>query len=216
MKIDVLTIFPKMFESPFSESIINRAVDKNLVDIHIHDLRGWSNDKHNSVDDRPYGGGPGMVMRVDVIDHALASLKTSHSTSILMSPKGERYTQQKAQELTKIEHLILLAGHYEEVDWRVYSLVDGIISIGDFVLTGGELPAMTVIDSIVRLIPGVLGDDESSRDESHKTPGYIEYPHYTRPEAYKGMKVPEVLLSGNHAEIEKWRKNNAKNYSDES
>jgi tRNA (guanine37-N1)-methyltransferase len=148
-----------------------------------------------------------MVLRVDIIDAALRDLKTRKSKVILLDATGTRYTQQKAQEFSKLEHLILIAGHYEGVDHRVHEkLVDEVISIGDYVLTGGEIPAMVLADSVIRLIPGVLGKDESSADESHKEPGYLEYPQYTRPEDHKGWKVPEVLLSGNHKEIEKWRK----------
>lgn len=211
MRIDVLTIFPKMFESPFSESMVKRAVETKKVEIVIHDLRDWTEDKHRSVDSRPYGGGAGMVMRVDVIDRALKSIATSNklqvTRKVLLSAKGKKYTQKIAQDYVKLDHLILIAGHYEGVDERVAeNLVDEEVRIGDYVLTGGELPAMVVIDSVVRLLPGVLGNEESSVYESHSEEGYLEYPHYTRPEDYKGWKVPEVLLSGNHAEIEKWKK----------
>lgn len=204
MKIDILTLFPKMFEGPFGESILRRAQDKLLVEIKIHDLRKWGLDDRRTVDDRPYGGGPGMIMRVDVVDSALQSLK--NSKVILLDATGKKFTQQKAQELSKIKHLILIAGHYEGVDHRIHEhLVDEIISIGDYVLTGGEIPAMVLIDSIVRLIPGVVGKEASIVEESHSKPGYLEYPQYTRPEEYKGWKVPEILLSGNHKEIKKWR-----------
>ena len=213
MRIDVLSIFPHMFGSPFSESIVKRATDKQLVTINVHDLRDWTTDAHKTVDDRPYGGGPGMVMRVDVIDKALIELKSNikYQTSkiILLSAKGERYTQQKAQELSKNEHIILICGHYEGIDHRVYEIADEVVSIGDYVLTGGELPAMVLVDSLVRLLPGALGDVTSSVDESHSQPGYVEYPQFTRPEEYKGKKVPEVLLSGDHAKVADWRKKNA-------
>ena len=210
-----------MFDSPMAESIVKRAVDKKLVEIDVHDLRDWTTDAHKTVDDRPYGGGPGMVMRVDVIDRAIedikgetpayakASVGKQNSKIILLSAKGERYTQQKAQELSKNEHVILICGHYEGIDHRVYEMADEVISIGDYILTGGELPAMIVVDSLVRLLRGVLGDDASSADESHSHPGYIEYPQFTRPEEYKGKKVPEVLLSGDHAKVADWRKKNA-------
>ena len=206
MKIDILTLFPNMFEGPFRESIIKRAQDKNLVEIIIHDLRKWGLDDRRTVDDRPYGGGPGMIMRVDVVDSALKELKTKNSKVILLDATGERFTQQKTVELSKLEHLILIAGHYEGVDHRVHEhLVDEVISIGDYVLTGGEIPAMVIIDSIVRLIPGVVGKEASIVEESHSQPGYLEYPQYTRPEKYKKWNVPEVLLSGNHKEIKNWR-----------
>ena len=158
------------------------------------------------MDDRPYGGGVGMIIRVDILDAAISKLKTKNSRVVLLDATGERYTQAKAQSLSKLNHLILIAGHYEGVDHRVHEhLVDDVISIGDYVLTGGEIPAMVIVDSVIRLLPGVLGKDESSADESHKIPGYLEYPQYTRPEDYKGWRVPKVLLSGNHKEIEGFR-----------
>ena len=207
MKIDILTLFPDMVTGPFDASIIKRAESRDLIKVEVHDLRKWGEGTRRNVDDRPYGGGVGMVLRVDIIDAALRDLKTRKSKVILLDATGTRYTQQKAQEFSKLEHLILIAGHYEGVDHRVHEkLVDEVISIGDYVLTGGEIPAMVLADSVIRLIPGVLGKDESSADESHKEPGYLEYPQYTRPEDHKGWKVPEVLLSGNHKEIEKWRK----------
>jgi tRNA (guanine37-N1)-methyltransferase len=207
MKIDILTLFPEMFNGPFDASIVKRAESRDLIKIEVHDLRKWGEGTRRNVDDRPYGGGVGMIMRVDIIDAALKELRTKKSKVILLDATGTRYTQQKAQEFSKLEHLILIAGHYEGVDHRVHEhLVDEVISIGDYVLTGGEIPAMVLVDSVIRLIPGVLGKDESSVDESHKVPGYLEYPQYTRPEDYKGWGVPKVLLSGNHKEIENWRK----------
>lgn len=237
MKIDILTLFPEMFAGPFSESIIKRAQEKKLINLNIHNLRDWAEDKHKVVDNPPYGGGPGMVMRVDVIDRAVTALKktqklknsktqkirtlnTEHRTRVvLLSAKGEKYTQLKAQRLSKFDHLILICGHYEGVDHRVHEHVaDEVISIGDYVLSGGEIPAMVVTDSIVRLIPGVLGNPDSLSDESFSNSQLstlnsqlsTEHPQYTRPQQYKGWKVPEVLLSGNHKEIEKWRKKNSK------
>ena len=207
MKIDILTLFPEMFKGPFDESIIKRASEKGLVEINIHNLRDWSTDKHKKVDDKPYGGGPGMVLLIEPIDMALKDIKSEGSKTILLTPKGKKYSQQEATRLSSEKHLIFIAGHYEGIDQRVTDhLVDETLSIGDYVLTGGEIPAMVVVDSIVRLLPGVLGKEASLVDESHSRPGYIEYPQYTRPENYKDQKVPEVLLSGNHAEIEKWRK----------
>ncbi len=206
MKIDILTLFPDMFHGPFDASIIKRAASKNLVQIKVHDLRKWGYTERRNVDDRPYGGGVGMVLRVDVIDRALQEIKKDKAKVILLDATGERFTQQKAQTLSKLEHLILIAGHYEGVDRRVHEhLVDEVVSIGDYVLTGGEIPAMVLVDSVIRLIPGVLGKDESSADESHKEPGYLEYPQYTRPEVYRGWEVPKILLSGHHGEIKKWR-----------
>lgn len=216
MKIDILTLFPDMFEGPFNESIVKRAQDKSLVEIKIHDLREWGLDDRRTVDDRPYGGGPGMILRVDVIDAALQSLITNHQSLItkviLLDAGGKKFTQKKAIELSRAKHLILIAGHYEGVDHRVHEhLADEVISIGDYVLTGGEIPAMVITDTVVRLLPGVI-KPESLTEESfspitdHQSPvTNIEYPQYTRPENYKGWKVPEVLLSGNHKEIKNWR-----------
>lgn len=207
MKIDVLTLFPEMFAGPFDASIIKRAQSKGLIEVRVHDLRKWGEGERRNVDDRPYGGGVGMILRVDIIDAALKELRTEKSRIVLLDATGKRYTQSKAQEFSKVEHLILIAGHYEGVDHRVHEhLVNEVVSIGDYVLTGGEIPAMVLVDSVIRLIPGVLGKDESSLDESHKEPGYLEYPQYTRPEVYKDWEVPKILLGGNHAEIEKWRK----------
>ncbi len=206
MKIDILTLFPDMFKGPFEASIIKRAESKNLIDIKVHNLRDWGESDRHNVDDRPYSGGVGMILRVDIIDNALKDLKKEDSKVILLDATGQRYTQQKAVKFSKLSHIILIAGHYEGVDHRVHEhLADYVVSIGDYVLTGGEIPAMVVVDSIIRLLPGVLGKDKSSVDESHKEPGYLEYPQYTRPEVHKGWKVPKVLLSGNHAEIIKWR-----------
>jgi len=207
MKIDIVTIFPEMFVGPFGESIVKRAIDQKRVDIKIHDLREWTEDKHRSVDAPPYGGGAGMVMRVDVIDKAVSSLRSKETKVILLDTKGKIYNQGEAVKMSKEKHLILIAGHYEGIDHRVHEeIADEVYSIGEYVLTGGELPVMVVVDSIVRLIPGVLGNPESLSEESYSEPGKREYPQYTRPSEYKGWKVPEVLLEGNHAEIEKWRK----------
>jgi len=208
MKIDILTIFPKMFKGPFDESIIRRAQEKDLVKLKIHDLRDWAKDKHKTVDDKPFGGGPGMIMKIEVIDRALAELKKPKSKTILLTPQGKTFKQKMAQRLAKLDQIILICGHYEGVDERVRELVDEEISIGDYVLTGGEIPAMTVVDAIVRLIPGVVGRKESLKEESFAE-GLLEYPQYTRPADYKGKKVPKVLLSGNHKEIEGWRKEQA-------
>jgi len=185
MKIDILTIFPEMF-TPLTESIVRRAQDKGVVEIKIHNLRDWSTDKHKSVDASPYGGGPGMVMRVDVVDRAveevkkLRSYEVKNSKVILMDTKGPIYNQQKAEQLKSEEHLIIIAPHYEGIDHRVHEhIADEVISIGSYVLTGGEIPAMAVVDSVVRLLPGVLGNEESLVEESYQTEGQIEYPQYT-------------------------------------
>ena len=208
MKIDILTLFPKMFDGPFNESIIGRAVGKSLVQVKIHDLRDWATDKHKSVDDKPYGGGAGMIMRVDIIDAAVNKLRTPNSKIILLDAGGEVFNQQKSRKLSKLNHLILIAGHYEGVDHRVHEhIADEVISIGNYVLTGGELPAMVITDTIVRLIPGAI-DPESLKEESFSPKISTEYPQYTRPEKFNNWEVPKVLLSGNHTEIEKWKKNN--------
>lgn len=216
MKVDILTIFPEMFNGPFGESIVKRAQSAGFVKMGVHNLRDWTSDKRRTVDASPYGGGAGMVMRVDVIDKAVNDLKSKSKALktrvILLDTKGKIFKQQKARELSTCEHLILIAGHYEGIDHRVHDrVVDEVISIGEFVLTGGELPAMVVIDAVVRLIPGVLGNPASLDEESFNTPeGETEYPQYTRPETYREWKVPEVLLSGNHKEIDEWRKSTQK------
>lgn len=211
MKIDILTIFPEMFKGPFDESLLKRAQDKGLVKIKIHNLRHWAKDKHKTVDDKPFGGGPGMVIKVEVIDRTLNDLKKKNSKTILLTPQGKAFNQKVAHRLSKLEHIILICGHYEGVDERIrQNLVDEEISIGDYVLTGGEIPAMVVVDTVVRLIPGVVGKEESLKEESFSPPANgLEYPQYTRPAEYKGWKVPEILLSGNHKKISQWRKEQA-------
>src|SRR4030042_4775320 len=202
MKIDILTLFPEMFKGPFEESIIKRAQEKGLVEIKIHNLRDWAEDKRGTVDDKPYGGGVGMVMRVDIIDAALSAINhqssiISKSKIILLTPQGKVFKQKIAEKLSKEKHLLLVCGHYEGVDERVRGhLVDEEISIGDYVLTGGEIPAMAVVDAIVRLIPGVLEKPEATRSESfqspvtgHRSPVLLEHPQYTRPEKYKNWPV---------------------------
>lgn len=212
MNFYILTLFPHMFAGPINESILRRAQEKSLVKINIINIRDFANNKHNSVDDYPYGGGAGMVIKAEPIFAAIEDIREKHnlnennSKTILMCPQGEPLKQQKCQKLARVEHLIIICGHYEGIDERVREhLVDYEISIGDFVLTGGELPAMVLMDSIIRLIPGVLGEDKSVEEESF-TEGLLEYPHYTRPADFRGLKVPEVLLSGNHELIRKWRK----------
>ncbi len=206
MKIDILTLFPKMFKGFLSESLLFRAQKKKLAKIKIWDLRKFTTDKHRTVDDSPYGGGPGMVMKVDVVAKALSKLKNKDSKTILLTPQGEKFDQKLAKKLSSKKHLILICGHYEGYDERIRQLIDLEISIGDYILTGGEIPAQVVIDTVVRLIPGVVGKKESLKEESF-TQRLLEYPQYTRPENYKGTKVPEVLLSGNHQKISQWRRN---------
>lgn len=233
MKITVLTLFPKMIEGFFAESIIKRAQEKNLVQIEVLNIRDFASDNYKTVDDKPYGGGAGMVLKVDVLSRALKSVVSGQKSekTVLTSAKGKPFNQKKAQEFSKLEHLILIAGHYEAVDERILQDVDEELSMGDFVMTGGEIAIAAVVDSVVRLLPKVLKKDEASIVESfHTYPiddvisavgqnemlgklkekgvkevQLLEYPHYTRPEEFNGKKVPEVLLSGNHADIERWR-----------
>jgi tRNA (guanine37-N1)-methyltransferase len=210
MKIDVLTLFPAMFAGPLDESIVKRAREAKLLDLKIHNLRDWTHDRHRTVDDRPFGGGPGMLLKVEPLFEAIESLQREKTRVILLSPGGRKFSQEIARELAQKKDLLLVCGSYEGFDERVReALADDELSIGDYVLTNGALPAMVVIDAVARLLPGVLGDDESSHDESFTT-GLLEYPQFTRPAEFRGMKVPEVLLSGNHAEIEKWRREQAK------
>ena len=205
MKIDILTLFPDMFAS-LNHSILGKARDKNIIDINVVDYRQYSGNKHNQVDDYPFGGGQGMVLKPEPIFNAVESLnKTDKTRIILLCPQGERFNQKKAEELSKEDHLIFICGHYEGYDERIREyLVTDELSIGDFILTGGEFAAMTMVDSIARLIPDVLGKEESHKDDSFST-GLLEYPQYTRPKDYKGMLVPDVLTSGHHKNIEKYR-----------
>ncbi|WMM26721.1 tRNA (guanosine(37)-N1)-methyltransferase TrmD [Tissierella sp. MB52-C2] len=206
MKIDILTLFPEFFSPLLNWSIIGRAYEENKVEINSINIRDFSKNKHKKVDDYPFGGGSGMVMKPEPIFDAINSVQKYNSRTIYLSPQGKRFDQKLANELAKEEHLILLCGHYEGIDNRIIdNYVDEEVSIGDFVLTGGEIPAMILIDAIVRLLPGVLRSDESYMDESHYK-GLLEYPQYTRPREFNGHLVPEVLLSGNHQKIEQWRK----------
>ncbi|HXG35997.1 MAG TPA: tRNA (guanosine(37)-N1)-methyltransferase TrmD [Dehalococcoidia bacterium] len=209
MRIDILTIFPEMFRGPFDHSIIKRARDSGLVSINIHDIREQAADRHRTVDDYPYGGGPGMVMKPEPVfaaTEAILALDEKKGPVVLLTPVGQRLGQQLVQDLAREERLILLCGHYEGVDARVHEhLATHEISIGDYVLSGGELPAMVLVDAIVRQLPGVLGHPQSALEESFQQ-NLLEYPHYTRPPSFRGWGVPEVLLSGNHAEIARWRR----------
>jgi len=210
MKIDVLTLFPGMFSGPLDESIVKRARATGLLDLNIHNLRDWTHDRHRTVDDRPFGGGPGMLLKPEPIFEAVESLRREKTRVILLSPAGRKFDQAVARELAQLDDLLLVCGSYEGFDERVREgLAHDELSIGDFVVTNGALPAMVLIDAVTRLLPGVLGDDASSQDESFSH-GLLEYPQYTRPAEFRGMKVPEVLMSGNHAEIEKWRSQQAK------
>lgn len=214
MRIDVLTIFPQMFDVPFSFGIFKRAIDQNLVSINVHNIRDYSHDKHHTVDDYPHGGGPGMVLKPEPIFEAVAAVKaqlpdesgTAQLPIILLTPQGRLFNQQIAMELSKYRHLIMICGRYEGIDERVVEhLVTDEISIGDYVLTGGELPALVVIDTVIRLLPGVLGSEDSVQEDSHAN-GLLEYPQYTRPAVFRDWPVPEILLSGNHAQIARWRR----------
>lgn len=208
MQFHIITIFPKAFDSFLKTSLIARGIKKKIISVKIHDLRKWATDRHKSVDDRPYGGGPGMVLRVDVMDRALravkSKIKSQKSKVILLTPQGKPFTAQITKQLSSLKSLILIAGHYEGYDERIRGLADEEISIGDYILTGGELPAMVLIDSLARFIPGFLGKAQSLAEESFST-SLLEYPQYTRPEVYNGKRVPKTLLSGNHAAITKWR-----------
>jgi tRNA (guanine37-N1)-methyltransferase len=215
MKIDVLTLFPAMFAGPLDESIIKRARDNRLLDLQVHQLRDYAHDRHRTVDDRPFGGGPGMLLKPEPIFEAVEKLRREKTRVILLSPSGRPFGQAIARELSLQDDLLLVTGHYEGFDERIrQELADDELSIGDYVLTNGALPAMIVIDAVTRLLPGVLGDDESSKEESFSR-GLLEYPHYTRPAEFRGMKVPDVLLSGNHAEIAKWRAEQARTRTQE-
>jgi tRNA (guanine37-N1)-methyltransferase len=210
MKIDVLTLFPAMFAGPLDESIIMRARKAGLLDLKIHNLRDWTHDRHKTVDDRPFGGGPGMLLKPEPIFEAVEQLARPATKVILLSPSGRKFDQAMARQLAAETDLLLITGHYEGFDERVReTLADDELSIGDYVLTNGALPAMVVIDAVARLLPGVLGDDESSHDESFSA-GLLEYPQYTRPAEFRGMRVPDILVSGNHAEIENWRREQAR------
>ncbi len=212
MRIDILTLFPEMFQNVLGESILKIAREKELVSFHLHNIRDFSDDKHRCVDDKPYGGGAGMVMKPEPVFNAVEAveiLDDAASTKILLTPQGETFNQEIAHDLSKKARLMIICGRYEGFDERIRSGIDALeISIGDYVLTGGEIPAMVVIDSVARLVPGVLGGDNSLQDESFVN-RMLEYPQYTRPAEFRGMKVPEVLTSGHHSKIEEWRRENS-------
>lgn len=207
MKINILTLFPNMFEGFKSESIIKRAIDKKLININIKNIRDYTNDKHGHVDDTPYGGGAGMLLKCEPVFNAIDDVKTNKSKVIMLTPEGKKFNQELAYELSKEEDIILLCGHYEGFDERIKSKIDMEISIGDFVLTGGELPAMVLTDAITRLVPGVI-EEESHKNDSFNN-NLLDYPQYTKPREINGLKVPEILLSGDHKKIDEWRKNEA-------
>ena len=208
MRVDILTLFPEMFQGPLNESLLKKAQEKGLLSLNITNLRDFTSDKHKTADDTPYGGGAGMVMKAEPIAKALSNVQSPESKVILMCPTGKTLTQAKVKELAGEEHLIILCGHYEGIDERVREMVDEEISIGDYVLTGGEIPAMVLIDAVARHIPGVVKEEESVKKDSFYE-GLLDYPSYTKPEEFEGKRVPEVLLSGHHAEIERWRRKEA-------
>jgi tRNA (guanine37-N1)-methyltransferase len=208
MKVDVLTLFPAMFAGPLDESIIRRAREGGQLELAVHDLRDWTHDRHRTVDDEPYGGGPGMLLKPEPVFEAVEDLADEGTRVTIMTPQGCPFKQALAKDLAASTHLLLICGSYEGFDERIRTLAHEELSIGDYVLTNGALPAMVVIDAVTRLLPGVLGDDASSTEESFSE-STLEYPQYTRPAEYRGLKVPEVLLSGHHADIEKWRNEQA-------
>jgi tRNA (guanine37-N1)-methyltransferase len=207
VRIDVVTIFPTLVEGVLRESLLGKAISEGLVDIRVHDLRRWATDRHRSVDDEAYGGGPGMVLRAEPIFAAVESLDPDRGRVVLLSPSGRRLDQALVRELASERHLTLLCGRYEGVDERV---VDGLpaeeVSIGDYVLSGGELPALVLIEAVTRLVPGVIGNEASHREDSFTEPDLLDHPHYTRPREFRGMLVPDVLVSGDHATVERWRR----------
>ena len=208
IRFDILTVFPEMFVSPLDCSLLKKARESHLIDVRVHDIRLYAQDRHRMTDDAPYGGGGGMVMKVEPIDRALRDIRAGEKDgmTVLLTPQGEPFNQRTAEELAERPRLVLICGHYEGVDERVrVHLADREISIGDYVLTGGELPAMVVVDAVARLIPGVLGNADSASRDSHAT-GLLEHPHYSRPAEYGDWRVPDVLLSGNHREIDRWRR----------
>jgi tRNA (guanine37-N1)-methyltransferase len=210
MRIDVLTLFPEICRAPLSESMMKRAQESGALELHIHNIRDWATDKHRTVDDAPFGGGPGMVMRPEPIFAAVEKVRSPTARVLLMTPQGKQFDQKRARELAQGNHLIVICGHYEGVDHRVVEhLVDEEISIGDYVLTNGAIAAVIVIDAVVRLLPGVLGDDQSASDDTFSN-GLLEGPQYTRPAEFRGWKVPEILLSGNHGAIAEWRRQQAR------
>ncbi|MBX9653920.1 tRNA (guanosine(37)-N1)-methyltransferase TrmD [bacterium] len=214
MRFDILTLFPEIFDSFLGESLLKKAIDAKLFEVHRWNMRDWSKSKHHKVDDRPYGGGPGMVLKPDLVCDCVEAVKgkcDEPGRIVLLTPAGERLTQPVVERLAEHKRLILLCGRYEGFDDRVRQTLDPWeISIGDFVCNGGEVPAMVLIETVMRLIPGVLGDEQSSAEDSFSQPGWIEYPQYTRPPEFRGMKVPDVLLRGNHREIAEWRREQAR------
>ncbi|HUR54438.1 MAG TPA: tRNA (guanosine(37)-N1)-methyltransferase TrmD [Gemmataceae bacterium] len=210
IRFDVLTLFPEIFAGYVGQSLLHDAIEAGLVEVHTHDIRDWATDKHQKVDDRPFGGGPGMVLMPQPVMDAVAAVRAKVEPPgrvVMMTPAGERLTQRVVERLAAEPRLVLLCGRYEGFDDRIRQLLNPLeISVGDFVCNGGEVPAMVVIDTVIRLVPGVLGDEQSAADESHSEDGRLEYPQFTRPRTFRGLEVPEILLSGNHQAIAKWRR----------
>jgi len=209
IRFDVLTLFPDLFQGYLSQSLLKLAIQRGLVQVHLWNIRDWATDKHQKVDDRPFGGGPGMVLMPEPVMDCVEAVRAKAEPAgrvVMLTPTGRRLTQPVVEELAEFPRLLLLCGRYEGFDDRIRQLLDPIeVSVGDFVCNGGEVPAMVVIDTVIRLVPGVLGDEASAADESHSAPGRIEYPQYTRPRVFRGLEVPEVLLSGNHGAVARWR-----------
>ena len=209
MLIDIVTLFPEMFEGPFASSIIRRAADRGIVTIRIHNLRDWTHDRHRTVDDMPFGGGPGMILKPEPLFEAVEAIRTPDAEIVLFTPNGELLRQPQVAELAGLNHVVLICGHYEGVDERVAEhLATRLVSVGDYVLSGGELPAMLLTDAIVRLLPGALGCADSTREEAFSD-RLLEYPQYTRPASYRGLEVPEIIRSGNHQELARWKRKQA-------
>jgi tRNA (guanine37-N1)-methyltransferase len=217
IRFDVLTLFPDLFQGYFSQSLLKLAIQRGLVQIHLWNLRDWARDKHQKVDDRPFGGGPGMVLMPEPVVECVEAVRAKAEPPgrvVMLTPAGRRLTQRVVEELAEYPRLLLLCGRYEGFDDRIRQVLDPLeISAGDFVCNGGEVPAMVVIDTVIRLIPGVLGDEASAADESHSAPGRIEYPQFTRPRVFRGLAVPEILLSGNHAAVARWREEQSRERS---
>ena len=212
MKFDIVTIFPRMVEAALAEGVLSRGIAAGVLDVKVHDLRDHTTDRHRSVDDMPFGGGPGMVMKPEPLVRAVEDIRTRRGqpeATVMLSPQGTRFTQAEAVRLSRLSHIVLLCGRYEGMDERVRSLVGATeLSLGDFVVSGGELPAMIVVDAVSRLVPGVVGDEQSVQEDSFAR-GLLDYPHYTRPAEFAGLRVPDVLLSGHHADVRRWRKRTA-------
>jgi tRNA (guanine37-N1)-methyltransferase len=210
MRIDLLTLFPEFFASPLSQSMLKRAQDQGALRVHVLNLRDYTEDRHQVADDRPFGGGPGMVMKIEPLVKAIRTVRAEDPATrvLLMSPAGEVFSQDRARELAGLSHLLLICGHYEGVDDRIRYYIDGMLSMGDYILTGGEVAALAVVDAVTRLLPGVLGGEGATEEESFEA-GLLEYPHYTRPRVFEGREVPQILLEGDHGRVARWRRQEA-------